>query len=126
MAPCQDTRSGQPTSLDAGRQGGELKVPRPTAEDRAARASAATILAPLDFLHPDGTPVTLADCITRYREISADNIARSRRLKELERSETPDKFEYQELCEAARLGNLMARAWSALEGLARLTQEGEA
>lgn len=98
-------------------------MPRPTAQDRAARASAASILAPLGFLHPDGTPVTLADCTARYREVCADNIARSRRLKELEQAEAPDRFEYAELCEAALMGNLMARAWSALEGLARLAQE---
>ncbi|WP_424949682.1 hypothetical protein [Deinococcus sp.] len=95
-------------------------MPRPTAEDRAAQDSAATILAPLGFLHPDGTPVTLADCTAQYKEVCADNFARSRRLKELEQSETPDRFEHAELCKAARLGNLMARAWGALEALARL------
>ena len=78
----------------------------------AAQASAASSLqhAPLGFLHHDGRPVTLEDCATRYREVCADNFARSARLREIERSECPDRFEHQELCEAARLGNLLARA----------------
>ena len=96
---------------------------RPVQEDGSARASAATILAPLGFLHPDGTPITHADCETQYRRVCSDNSVRSRRLKELEQSEAPDSFEYGELCRAALIGNLMARAWGALEGLARLTQE---
>lgn len=97
-------------------------MPSPSTEDRAARAGTAATLAPLGFLHPDGTPITLADCTARYREVCADNFARSRRLKEIEQAEAPDRFEHAELCEAARLGNLMARAWGALEGLARLAQ----
>ena len=96
---------------------------RPVQEDGSARASAATILAPLGFLHPDGTPITHADCEAQYRQVCRDNSARSRRLKELEQSEAPDCFEHAELCRAALMGNLMARAWGALEGLARLAQE---
>ena len=96
---------------------------RPVQEDGSARASAATILAPLGFLHPDGTPITHADCEAHYRRVCSDNSARSRRLKELEQSEAPDPFEHAELCRAALMGNLMARAWGALEGLARLAQE---
>ena len=100
-------------------------MPHRPVHGAAARASAATILAPLGFLHPDGTPITHADCEAHYRRVCSDNSARSRRLKELEQSETPDPFEHAELCEAALMGNLMARAWGALEGLARLTQDEE-
>ena len=95
-------------------------MPRREQDGGAARASAATILAPLGFLHPDGTPITRADCEAQYRQVCRDNFARSRRLKELEQSEAPDRFEHAELCRAALMGNLMARAWGALEGLARL------
>ena len=98
-------------------------MPRPTAQDRAARVSAATILAPLGFLHPDGTLITHADCEAHYRRVCSDNSARSRRLKELEHSEAPDPFEHAELCRAALMGDLMARAWGALEGIGLLTQE---
>ena len=98
-------------------------MPHRIRDGAAAQASAATILAPLGFLHPDGTPITHADCEAQYRQVCSDNFARSRRLKELEQSEAPDRFEHAELCKAARMGNLMARAWGALEGLARLIQE---
>jgi hypothetical protein len=98
-------------------------VPHRPVHGAAARASAATILAPLGFLHPDGTPITQADCAAQYRKVCSDNSSRSRRLKELEQSEAPDRFEHAELCRAALMGNLMARAWGALEGLVRLAQE---
>ena len=101
-------------------------MPHRVQDGAAARASSATILVPLGLLHPDGTPITHADCETQYRRVCRDNSARSRILKELEQSEAPDRFEHAELCRAALMGNLMARAWGALEGLARLTQdEGE-
>ena len=96
---------------------------RPGQEDGSAQASASTILAPLGFLHLDGTPITRADCEAQYRRVCGDNHARSRRLKELEQSEARDRFEHAELCRAALMGNLMARVWGALEGLARLAQE---
>ncbi|WP_407543721.1 hypothetical protein Q0M94_28050 (plasmid) [Deinococcus radiomollis] len=96
-------------------------MPRRGQDGGAARASAAaSVHSPLGLRHHDGRPVTLEDCITRYREVCADNIARSARLQEIERSECPDRFEHQELCEAALIGNLMARAWGSLEALARL------
>lgn len=96
-------------------------MPRRGQDGEAARAGATSSLhhAPLGLRHHDGRPVTLEDCVTRYREVCADNFARSARLREIERSECPDRFEYQELCEAARLGNLLARAWGSLEALAR-------
>ena len=103
-------------------------MPGPTAEDRAARAGAVSSLQTslLGLLHPDGAPITLADCTARYREVCADNFARSRRLKEIEQSAAPDRFEHAELREAAQMGNLMARIWGSMAELLRVIEEGDA
>ena len=98
-------------------------MPSREKDGRAAQVSASPSVGPLGFLHPDGTPITRADCEAQYRWVCGDNHARSRRLKEIEQSEAPDRFEHAELSKAARMGNLMAQAWGALEGLARLAQE---
>ena len=101
-------------------------VPSPSQQDRAARASAPTIVAPLGFLHPDGTPITRAECEAQYRQVCADNSVRSRCLKELEQAEAPDPFEYAELYEAARMGKLMAQIWGGMAALLKLVEEGRA
>lgn len=96
-------------------------MPRRGQDGEAAQASADTSLhrSPLGLRFHDGRPVSLEDCAARYREVCTDNLARSARLREIERAESPDRFEHQELSEAARLGNLLARAWGALEDLAK-------
>ncbi len=98
-------------------------MPRRKQDGEAARGGASDSLqdsAPLGLLHHDGTPITLEDCSALYREACSENVARAAQMRALERSEDPDSLEYQELVYAARIGNARARAWGALEELARL------
>ena len=99
-------------------------VPGPAAEDWTAQAGAVSIVAPLGCLYLDGTPITRAECEAQYRRVCADNFARSRRLKEIERAETPDRFEYDELYQADKMGNLMARIWGGMAELLKLIEGG--
>ena len=90
----------------------------------AARGSAADILSDsiwaLGFLHPDGRPVTLADCEYWTARFTAENTVRAQALVAIEQQgREADRFEHAELVRASRWGMLRLRAWSALEVLAR-------
>ena len=75
--------------------------------------------APLGLLHPDSTPVTLADCQRWTAHLSAQNTARTKALRAIEQQgASADRFEHAELVQAARFGMLRLRVWSALETLA--------